>query len=29
VRVRGLLILHKDFGYEIIISDRAMILSVQ
>lgn len=29
VRVRGLLILHKDFGYEIIVSDRAMILSIQ
>ena len=29
VRVRGLLIQHKDFGFEIIVSDRAMILSVQ
>lgn len=29
VRVRGLLIKHKRFGYEIIISDRAMILGVQ
>lgn len=29
VRVRGLVIRHKRFGYEIIISDRAMILGVQ
>ncbi len=29
VRVRGLLIEHKDFGYEIIVSDRAMIIGVQ
>lgn len=29
VRVRGLLIHHKIFGYQIIISDRAMILSIQ
>jgi len=29
VRVRGLLINHETFGYEIIISDRAMVLSVQ
>jgi len=29
VRVRGLLIKHNYFGYEIIISDRAMILSVR
>lgn len=29
VRVRGLLVQHKSFGYEIIISNRAMILSIQ
>lgn len=29
VRVRGLLIQHEVFGYEIIVSDRAMILGVQ
>jgi hypothetical protein len=29
VRVRGLLIRHETFGYEIIVSDRAMILSVR
>jgi len=29
VLVRGLLIRHETFGYEIIVSDRAMILSVQ
>ena len=29
VRVRGLMMHHTTFGYEIIISDRAMILSVQ
>jgi hypothetical protein len=29
VTVRGLLIHHEQFGYEIIISDRAMVLSIQ
>ena len=29
VRVRGLLILHGRFGYEIVVSDAAMILGVQ
>jgi len=29
VRVRGLLVLHKVFGYQIIVTDRAMILSIQ
>jgi hypothetical protein len=29
VRVRGLLINHDRFGYEIIVSDRAMILAVR
>ncbi len=29
VRVRGLLVQHKNFGFEIIVSDRAMILDVQ
>lgn len=29
VRIRGLLIRHSRFGYEIIVSDRAMILGVQ
>jgi hypothetical protein len=29
VRIRGLLINHKTFGYEIIISDPAMILAVE
>ncbi len=29
VRVRGLLVRHKTFGYQIIINDPAMILSIQ
>ena len=29
VRVRGLMALHETYGYEIIVSDPAMILSVQ
>lgn len=29
VQVRGLLIRHKRFGYEIIVSDRAMVLRTQ
>ena len=29
VKIRGLLINHKTFGYEIIINDPAMILSIQ
>jgi hypothetical protein len=29
VTVRGLLIRHEQFGYEIIISERAMILSIE
>ncbi len=29
VRVRGLLARHETFGYEIVVSDRAMILDVQ
>ena len=29
VRVRGLLIQHERFGYEIIISEKSMILSVK
>lgn len=29
VRVRGLLIQHETYGYQIIVSDRAMILGVQ
>jgi hypothetical protein len=29
VRVRGLLMLHETYGYQIIVSDRAMILGIQ
>ena len=29
IRVRGLIVKHPRFGYEIIVNDRAMILEVR